>query len=308
MTTEFINKGSSSWSQNRATSGSSNGEVLTLANRSYVKKVPVSRGEMIVGLVVVGFVNGISEKIAAALHEGGTVVALLNTFNISAIVWVALVLSIRFVLRSPAQPLRRYDWWVATLAAIAFLMPSIQLSWLALSGLAIYVIMTSPDAKFLNRGAWILLALTVPMFWSKLLFALMSDTLLQGDAALVGWFLGTPRVGNAIEFADGSGYLWIAPGCSSLANVSLAILCWITVTKTIGYPASRRDLFWVFAACLSVIGINVTRISLIGFYPQYFDILHGPIGATVASWLILGATLGICLLGTRYGHRDAARI
>jgi hypothetical protein len=115
----------------------------------------------------------------------------------------------------------------------------------------------------------------------------------------VGWLVGTPRSGNAIQLADGSGYLWIAPACSSLANVSLAILCWVTVSKGVGRSGSLRDVGWVALACAAVVAINVTRISLIGFYPAYFDLLHGPVGATVASWLTLGITVTICLLAVR---------
>jgi hypothetical protein len=115
----------------------------------------------------------------------------------------------------------------------------------------------------------------------------------------VGWLVGTPRMGNAIRLADGSGYLWIGPGCSSLANMSLAILCWVTVSKGVGRSGSLWDVRWVALACAAVVAINVTRISLIGFYPAYFDLLHGPVGATVASWLTLGTTVAICLLAVR---------
>jgi hypothetical protein len=132
------------------------------------------------------------------------------------------------------------------------------------------------------------------MFWARLLFASLSEFILLGDATLVGWLVGTARTGNAIELADGSGFLWIAPACSSLANVSLVILCWVTITKAVDRPASAWDTVWVALACAAVIAINVTRIGLIALYPAHFDLIHGPLGATVASWLILGATVAIC--------------
>jgi hypothetical protein len=197
------------------------------------------------------------------------------------------------------QPFSRSDWLVASGALLAFLVPVAPLSWLALTALAVHMLRTSPHSSLLYRGAWILLALTVPMFWARLLFAILSDTILQGDAILVGWLVGTPRIGNAIQLADGSGYLWIAPACSSLANISLAILCWVTVSKGVGRSGSLWDAGWVALACAAVVAINVTRISLIGFYPGYFDLLHGPVGATVASSLTLGITVALCLFAIR---------
>jgi hypothetical protein len=266
----------------------------SIANRKAAATF-VSRNELFAGLAVLGFANGISERISHTVADTGITAALVSTFDISAIVWVAWVLSLVFVLRSPMQPIRRSDGLVASGALLAFLGPVAPLSWLALAGLAIHMLRTSPHSRLLRRGAWILLALTVPMFWSRLLFAILSDTILKGDAILVGWLVGTPRSGNAIQLADGSGYLWIAPACSSLANVSLVVLCWVTVSKGVGRSGSLWDAGWVALACVAVIAINVTRISLIGFYPAYFDLLHGPIGATVASWLTLGMTVAICL-------------
>jgi hypothetical protein len=259
----------------------------------------LSRNELFAGLALVGFANGISERASSAVADTGIAAALVSTFDISAIVWVAWGLSLVFLLRSPLQPVSRSDWLVASGALLAFLGPVAPLSWLALTALAIHLLRTSPHASLLHRGAWILLALTVPMFWSRLLFAILSDSILQGDAILVGWLVGTPRTGNAIQLADGSGYLWIAPACSSLANVSLAILCWVAVSKAVGRSGSLWDVGWVALACAAVVAINVTRISLIGFYPAYFDLLHGPVGATVASWLTLGVTVAICLFAVR---------
>src|SRR5919108_391272 len=56
--------------------------------------------------------------------------------------------------------------------------PAPPLSWLGRSGLSAYIAVTSPPGSASRRSAWILLALTVPIFWSRILFLLMSDTIL----------------------------------------------------------------------------------------------------------------------------------
>lgn len=259
----------------------------------------ISRNELFAGLILIGFANGISGNVISTVTQNGIVAALLGTFNISVIVWSACAISITFLLRGLAQPIRRSDWIIAIGALAAFLVPVVPLSWLALTGLAVHILRGSFRSTYLHRGGWILLAMTVPMFWGHLLFEMLSDPILQGDAMLVGWLMGTHRLGNAVQLADGSGYLWIAPPCSSLANISLTLLCWVMFTKVLDRPSSVRDVGWIVTACAAVVSINVTRISLIGLYPDQYELIHGPTGMTAANWIILGATVGICLLGVR---------
>ncbi|WP_112662156.1 hypothetical protein [Microvirga flavescens] len=259
----------------------------------------LSRNDLFVALFFLGFINGISERVAVAVAENGITAALIGTFDISIIVWGAFAIGVAYLLREPSASPGRADWIVAAVTFAGFMVPVVPLSWLAISGLASHVLRTSERASFTHRGAWILLALTIPMFWGRLLFATFSDVILRADATLVGWLVGTHRLGNAVEFADGSGYLWIAPACSSLANVSLAILCWVTISKVLNRAGSWGDAAWISLACIAVIAINVTRISLIGLHREQFELIHGPVGATITSWAILGATVGICLLGVR---------
>jgi exosortase/archaeosortase family protein len=223
----------------------------------------------------------------------------MNTFDISVIVWVAVITTIMFFLRDSRSPTTRCDRFVAVGAAIGFLIPVAPLSWLALTGIAIHILRTSQVGSLLHRGGWIILAVTLPMFWSRVLFSLLSDSILSLDAILVSWILGTDRTGNAIEFADGSGYLWIAPACSSIANVSLAMLCSVLFAQLYGCERPLGRAGWAALACLAVVAINVIRLSLIGFYSEENELLHGAIGKTLVNWITFGTIIGICALGAR---------
>ena len=237
--------------------------------------------------------------IVESVASGGAVSALLHTFGVSALVWVGFFMACAFVNREPPEPLTTMDRLVAAVAVGAFLLPLFHFSWIGLTGLAIYLAWTSTPGSWSRRGAWIVLAVAAPMFWTPRLFSLFSDLILQADAIFVSWIVGTERVGNAIPLADGTGYLFIAPPCSSLANVSLAILCWVLFVQSAERPDPNRHLWWCLLACVAVVAINVIRISLIGLSPEYYQLLHGPIGAGVASAAALGAMVAICLLGTR---------
>src|SRR3954462_9653444 len=85
-------------------------------------RLAVSRNELFAGLVLVGFVNGISARAVYSVVENGAA-ALLSTFDISVIVWCACAVGISFVLRGPAQPAARFDFILAGVALSAFLVP-----------------------------------------------------------------------------------------------------------------------------------------------------------------------------------------
>ena len=159
--------------------------------------------------------------------------------------------------------------------------------------------MFANDGSSRKRGALILLALTVPMLWSGLIFRLFMTPILEIDASLVAWILGTDRVGTIFRFADGSGYVFMLPACSSFANISLAFLCWVSVTQWVKHPWSGTDIFWSLLACTSVIAVNVTRISLMGLSPWHHKLLHNDWGAMVANFITLGLIVGFCVVAAR---------
>jgi hypothetical protein len=192
----------------------------------------------------------------------------MNTFQISAVVWVALFFGVSFLLRRPRAPLTHVDKAVAAGAAVAFLAPVAPLSWIALSALAVYILWTSPAGSFPERGGWILLAMTVPMFWSRVMFSLLSDFILEFDAILVGWIVGIERAGNAIAFADGSGYS-LDCACSSLHNVSSRSPVLGAVRPAVLPRAASSAGGGGALACAAVVAINVARLSLIALYREH---------------------------------------
>lgn len=259
-----------------------------------------SRNALFAGSFAIGLANGLVTRLVEAIARDGAAQALFNSFDISVIVWIGAALSLSFMQREMQRPATRADLIVAGACLMAFLVPLPPLSWVGLALLSAYAARTSQAGSFARRGAWIMLAVTVPMFWSRMLFSAFSDLILRCDAALVGWMIGTPRLGNAIAFADGTGFLWIAPGCSSLANMSLALLCWVMFAQYRDIRPSAGSLGWGALACAAVLAINVGRLSLIGLHRDQYELLHGPVGATVANWLTVGATLAICWLGVRH--------
>jgi exosortase/archaeosortase family protein len=257
------------------------------------------RGEFFAGLFILGFSNGIFERIAWEIANVSIENAILGTFEISVLVWVACFIAVSLLLRQPPEPLTRNDLILGVAVTVAVLVPSAKASWIALTGLGLYGLRCFEVGTPARRAAFVILAITVPMFWSRLVFAMLSDLILQADAILVSLIVGTERVGNTVGFADNSGYLLILPPCSSLADVSLAMLGWALFTQALVRRTSLKDVWWCLAACSAVFVINVTRIALIGLHREHFELLHGAVGAGVAGFLALVAIVGINLIRVR---------
>jgi hypothetical protein len=258
----------------------------------------VSRGELFAALLTLGCVNGLGSRIIQSVNRLGWAGALLSTFEISVIVWLSCIVGISIILRDRTSEVHSADFAVGTGFLLLVILPIGPLSWFAVTALCLYILVSTNDPS-LRRGAVILFATTVPMLWSRMLFQLFANTILQIDASLVSWLLGTHRVGNLVEFKDGSGLLVILPSCSSLANVSLAFLCWVAISQFVVHKKSAYDILWCLMACASVVAVNVTRISLMGLNLLTYDGIHNHWGDAIVNIIILSLTIGFCVLGVR---------
>lgn len=253
----------------------------------------VTRAHLYAGLFAIGFANGISERFFKELAESGFLGALFNTFGVSALVWVAAGGVFWLFKQANGESARPLDYVIGAAACIGFLFPMSAASWLGIAILALYLIWTSSRGELLRRAGVLMLGITIPMLWARLLFASMSNFILSLDAKLVGLVVGTQPVGNTIPFWDGTGVLFLEPACSSLTNVSLAVLCGAFFMAVFNRPWSATVFKAMLIACAATIAINVTRMSAIAFFPTYYDIIHGMIGASLAEWLSIIVVLSI---------------
>jgi hypothetical protein len=254
-------------------------------------------GEYYAGLFVLACASGLTPHIIESVRIGWKD-ALINTFGISAILWIACIAGVSLVLRDRTTRIGLLDLVFGAGVVFLVILPSGPLSWIAVTGLSLYILV-SRDMDTSRRGALILLAATVPMLWSRVLFHFFSNLILGVDASLVGWLLGTHRTGNFVEFFDGSAQLVILPGCSSFANVSLAVLCWVTLSQLMCHRESIYNFLWCFLACALVVGANVTRLTIFGLSQWHYATFHNPWADAVDNIIILGLIVGVCALGVR---------
>jgi hypothetical protein len=262
-------------------------------------RIRISRNEFFAGLFFLGCANGIAARAIATVHDIGWLNAVIGMFDVSTIVLAACASGLWLIASHREQSVTPVDLVVGAVALALIALPFGGLSWIAVGGLALYILSFAHPDPAMRRGAVVLLATTVPMFWSRLLFQLFANFILEIDASLVGWLLGVDRTGNLVRFEHGGGYLVIMPPCSSLANMSLAFLCWITVSEVAGHRRALSDLWWCLLACGSVLAVNVGRLSAMGISPQHYEAIHSRIGDAVTDAMILILTLGWSFLGVR---------
>src|SRR5215467_8967073 len=249
---------------------------LTAPRRGLVAALQRSmpRDEFFAGLYILGCANGLLGRTIYTLNLQGWTGAAMG-FETNVIVWAAAFAGIYLLTTcNRRDQIRTSDLVVAAVFFPFVIVPSYPLSWVAVTGLSLYILFFANDGAERRRGALILLALTFPMLWSRLFFQFFARPLLALDATMVTWLLGTEQIGNTVRFGDNSGYMVISPACTSFGNLSYAFLCWVAITQWANHRWSSKDLLWSSLACGSVIAVNVARMALTGISYGHYQTIH----------------------------------
>jgi exosortase/archaeosortase family protein len=262
----------------------------------FCKAIP--RHDFFAILFIVGCANGLLGRLIQSFQfsdwEGA-----LSSADINIIMVLACFAGISLVSSKSPEVAEPRDLAVALVFLILVILPLFPLSWVGVTILSAYILVFANNNRERVRGALILLAMTAPMLWSRLLFQIFAKPILDIDASLVSLLLGTQRTGNMVGFLDGSGYMIVLPACSSLANMSLALLCWVTITQWVGHRWTAKDVIWAALACASVISVNVTRISLMGLSHRHYEVIHSSWGDMITNSIMLALMVGVTVLGAR---------
>ena len=256
------------------------------------------RNELFAGIYVVACANGLLGRSIYTLNLEGWYGALTG-FEINVIVLAACFAGVYLIATGSRDGIRTLDLVVALAFLGLVTLPIYALSWVAVTGLSFYILLFANDGAERRRGALILLALAVPMLWSRLLFQFFARFLLDLDATMAAWLLGTERIGNTVRFADNSGYMVITPACASFGNMTYAFLCWVVVSQWVNHRWRSIDLLWLFLACASVVAINVTRIALTGQSQASFQLIHNQNGEMILGTIFLCLIIGFSVIGAR---------
>lgn len=258
--------------------------------------------EWLGGVVVLGFVNAEYIRLSRTIEQHGWIDSVYGTFGISVIVWIAVAAILNLLWR--AEPVRASKADVAVLAAatLLFFVPVTALSGVGLSLLGVYFSLWGRTRR-LRRAMRIQTATTVALLWGRFSFSFLLPYILPADAALVSLLTGLERHGNLIMAADHATIVQVGAGCSSFLNLTIATLGWAVAIIYYDVAVTPRRLLLLLGSCLTILAINTLRIGLIGWRPEYYDLIHGYVGANIVN-LISSASI---LLFSHAATRDEAK-
>jgi exosortase/archaeosortase family protein len=260
----------------------------------------LARNGLFFWLLLIAGLNAFAGVALRMVPEQGLTYALFELFGISAILWTALAAALA-MLRADgeAAQVARPDGLVAAAVVAAALLPFAPASSAALTLLALWMIVRSRAGSAARRAGIVALAISVSLLWGRVFLALFSRPLLGIDSWLVGQLVGVRAVGNTLAFADGTGGVAVAPGCSSWQGMSLALVFWVTVNQWFQVRFGWKPLGWCLLALAATIAVNVLRIGAMVRFPEHLGELHLGYGWHLAMWTSLILVCAICLFGAR---------
>jgi hypothetical protein len=214
----------------------------------------------------------------------------------------------RLLASSSAVPAARArDVLVTAVLCLLVFLPTSRMIWVPATGIAFYLWRFSAGDPKLRAAGIVLAALSVQELWGHILFNLITFPLLRAETAVVGTLMDLIRPGtvwqdNMVRAPSGFGII-IINSCSSFHNLSLALLCWVTISRLSHQDWRARD--FVFGAVIGFVMImfNVVRLCLMGWSIDLYHYWHDGIGAEMFA---VGASLTILLLSL-YAARPSGR-
>ncbi|MCA1654012.1 MAG: hypothetical protein ABR588_01845 [Sphingomicrobium sp.] len=271
--------------------------------RPFFQILPANRSLAFAGAGLLAALNAQAGQIIDAIRFTPLIDSVTSLAGISAVVWAAMYAVLRIALEEGSEPYRRADGLVLAAVLAASFVP---LSFAAQAGLllcGLYLFATSRTTSSSGRAAIVLLALTGPLLWGRIILHSFEVPLLALDARLVGSAISSTVDGNTLHFAESSRRFLIGGPCSSVHNMSLAILLWTTAAALFKLRIDVRLLAFGVAMVALMFALNIARLASIGLFPADFELLHNGAGAVLFGWAGLigaGALAGL-------GVSDAVR-
>lgn len=258
------------------------------------------RGRLFAGLFLLTFLNAAAGKAVVAIGSSGFWPAFGALFNTSAVAWTALAAATALALQDDQETAAGpVDLALLVFVILAVLTPWHQLSGLALTVAALRAILSNPRESGLFRAGVVMLATSGALLWGNLLLLTLSRPVLQIDIWLMGALLGVHQEGNVLWREGSQVTAVVAIGCSSVHSVSVALVCWATVSQWFQAALDARAFATLAAAVAATVAINVARMGAILISPEWAHIVHDGWGASLVMWATLAAVVGICLFGFR---------
>ena len=226
-----------------------------------------------------------------------------SVFQIMA--WFAIFRLLSLSDRTEAAEMR--DVLIALALCLPLFLPTTRTIKVLALGAAVFVYLRGRRDPKLRAVGVVLAALTIQEYWGHIVFDMFALPLLRAETAVVGTLMHALRAGtvwrdNIIAGPSGFGIV-VYSGCSSFHNLSLAMLCWLTVSRVRNQDWRPRDFLTGLAIGAAMIACNVVRLCLMAWSPGFYEYWHNGFGAEIFA---VGASVMVLVLSL-YGSRPPAR-
>ena len=257
-------------------------------------------------LTVLAVINAILPAAVEHARNQGLIVALLNGFGQSFIIWLSIAVAIWLWAQSKSSHV--YPGMMAVALAgvisLSLMIPFATTAWAAAALLAVIWRLFGCHDLYSRAALILVFALSVREPISRMLLTLCSSEILSFDATVAAMFLNASGhefnvIGNLIVQDNGYSLL-ILTGCSAFENLSLSLLLWAALTLMLHLHFQRADSIRAGLVIVCVIGFNSLRLALMALGSDWYDMLHEGIGATAHEMGSLLLTLACVQWRSRY--------
>jgi hypothetical protein len=178
---------------------------------------------------------------------------------------------------------------------------------------ALYLLIRDRGDLNTKAAGTVAAAVVVQAVWAPLIFSKISFLLLQGDASIVGWLLGfvLPGAswGGTVVYTPSGHNVVITEPCASFHNLSLATLCWVTLTMLHRPYWLKSDLYVGLVAILIQFGFNVWRLVFVCLSLPMYEFWHNGLGKHVFSAIATACAIIVVQFWlVRRDQRDSQRV
>src|SRR5258706_5749679 len=175
--------------------------------------------------------------------------------------------------------------WLGGAAAI--LVACIGYAGASITLFAVYLFARDRDDLNTRAAGTVAAAVAVHAGWAPLIFSKIAFLLLQIDAGVVGWLVGhfVPGAswGDTVVYTPSGHNVAITAPCASFHNLSLASLCWVTLTMLHRPYWLKSDLYIGLGAMVFQFGFNVWRLVFVCLSLPMYEFWHVGFGRHIFS-------------------------
>jgi exosortase/archaeosortase family protein len=152
---------------------------------------------------------------------------------------------------------------------------------------AVYLFFRFGHDSKVKAAGMVAMAVAVQAVWAPLIFSKLSFLFLQIDAGVVGFLISLAVPGaswdGTVVFTPSGHNVEITSACASFHNLSLASLCWVTLTMLHRPYWVQRDLYNGLAVVLIQFVLNIWRLIFVCLSLPMYEFWHDGIGRHIFS-------------------------